>query len=80
MRAVGEATGPWLPLHQVVKTVLSELRNRTAAEKPGPEKSRGGLRQRRAETELEAKTSHELASTQSVRLQSLEGLTLHGPA
>jgi hypothetical protein len=34
MQLGGEAAGPWLPLHQVVKTVLSELRNPRAAESP----------------------------------------------
>lgn len=28
MEAVGQAAGPWLPLHQVVKRLLSELGER----------------------------------------------------
>jgi len=42
MQPGGEAAGPWLPLHQVVKTVLSELRNPRAAESPDPAKPGSG--------------------------------------
>src|SRR5690606_6223554 len=42
MQPGGEAAGPWLPLHQVVKTVLSELRNPRAAESTNPAKPGAG--------------------------------------
>jgi len=34
MHAVGQAAGLWLPLHEVVKTVLTELGDRKALRKP----------------------------------------------
>jgi len=34
MQAVGQAAGPWLQLHEVVKTVLNELGDRRTFRKP----------------------------------------------
>lgn len=43
MHAVGQAAGPWLPLHEVVKTVLSELGERKALQQPPQHKTAPAL-------------------------------------
>lgn len=43
MGAVGQADGPWLPLHEVVKTVLSGLGERKALRKPDQHKTAPAL-------------------------------------
>lgn len=44
MHAVGQAAGPWLPLHEVVKTVLSELGERKALQQPPAQDCTGSAR------------------------------------